>query len=224
VVRRLVVLCAWVAACRLDVDYSESRYSCVDTRDCPGRHSCVDGACRLTDELISSADAGTDAASLLADPGFEQGVDGWTGYLGTAGLTTTNPHSGAHALRICKDNVGQDGFFSVYRDLIVNEPARMPAGTHFRAQAWVRSSSLGSEPGPSFLSPMLRERGGSSPFLDHYGPTLDAPPPTWTLITADAIITADDRTSLSFVIEAGSEPDGTCFALDDVSIIGDGVH
>ena len=110
-VRRLVVLCAWVAACRLDVDYTDSRYACSDTRDCPGEHSCVDGTCRLTDELVEGPDAGPKSfdagadANLLADPGFERGVDGWVGYLGSVDLTSTDPHSGAHALRVCKDDV-----------------------------------------------------------------------------------------------------------------------
>jgi len=200
--------------------HTDSRYACSDTRDCPGEHSCVDGTCRLTDELVEGPDAGPKSfdagadANLLADPGFERGVDGWVGYLGSVDLTSTDPHSGAHALRVCKDDVGQDGFFSVYRELIVNQPARLPVGAHFRVQAWVRSAS---EPGPSFLSPMLRERGGPSPFFNHYGPTLDAPPRTWIPITAEAVITDPDRTTLSFVIEAGFEPDGTCFALDDVS-------
>ncbi len=232
-VRRLFVLCALLTGCHLDVDYTGTSYRCSVTSDCPSEQACRAGICRTTDGATGAdaaepnvSDAGPDAPppdagpppNLLPDPSFESGVDGWIGYLGTASSTSTNPHSGTHALRVCKDDIGHDGFFSVYRDLIVDRPDLVPVGAHFRAEAWVRAFRNPNDIAPSFLSPMLRERGGPSPFFNHFGPSLDNVTPAWTLITAEGVVTDGGRTALSFVLEAGTEPDGTCFAIDDVYI------
>jgi hypothetical protein len=156
--------------------------------------------------------------NLLADPGFESSDDDWIPYLGSTTRTSTNPHSGAHALFVCKDPTGDAGFVSVYRDVFNMQPDQVPVGAHFRAYAWVRASPNSGNVAPTFLSPVLRERGGPSPFFNHFGPDLSPVTGAWTLVTADGVITDGDRTGLSFLLEAGDELDGTCFAIDDAYV------
>lgn len=240
-VQRLVVLSLLLCGCHLDVDYTGTAYLCSAAADCPGGMRCVAEVCRATDgppppdaahpgdvdageiDAESVADATPADASgptnLVSDPGFETGVDGWIGYLSTTSLTSTNPHSGAHALRICKDATGHKSFFSVYRDLIVDDAAQVPQGAHYHARLWIRASASPSDVAPTFVTPSLRERGGAQPFLNHYGAQLTPVTATWTLVDVDAVISDADRSGLSIILETGSEADGTCFHIDDVEIL-----
>ena len=231
-----MVLCG----CHLDVDYTGTRYLCSAAADCPGGMRCVAEVCSAEDATDGpdaarpgDRDAGGDDAeslpdaepadagpppNLVADPGFEAGEDGWTGYLAGTSRTSTNPHSGTHALRICKDDSGHRSFFSVYRELVLDDPAQLPSGAHFHAEAWIRASANPADLAPSFVAPSLRERGGAQPFLNHYGASLTPVTPDWTLVEVDAVIADPDRSELSFILETGSESDGTCFHVDDVYV------
>jgi hypothetical protein len=242
VVKGLAVLSLLLCGCHLDVDYTGTAYLCSAAADCPGGMRCVAEVCRPEgspggpDAAPGSGDVDADDSdgapvpdataadaagppNLVSDPGFEASEDGWIGYLATTSLTSTDPHSGAHALRICKDATGHRSFFSVYRDLVVDDAAQVPQGAHYRAEAWIRPSASPSDVAPSFVAPSLRERGGSQPFVNHYGPDLVPVTSTWTLVTVDAIISDADRTGLSLILETGSEADGTCFHVDDVEVV-----
>jgi hypothetical protein len=228
-----MVLCG----CHLDVDYTGTRYLCSASADCPGGMRCVAEVCSALDATDGpdAAPTGDDAGgidaeslpdaepadagpppNLLSDPGFESSEDGWTGYLAGTSLTSTNPHSGIHALRICKDDSGHRSFFSVYRELIVDDPAPLPLGAHYHVEAWVRASANPDDVAPGFVAPSLRERGGSQPFLNHYGASLTPVTSDWAFVEVDAVIAEADRTGLSLIFETGSEADGTCFHVDDV--------
>jgi hypothetical protein len=173
------------------------------------------------DASLATDGAPGDAAwppNLLADPGFENGDDGWIGFLATTSITTSKPHTGTHALRVCKDDVGHGSFFSLYRDVFNQQPLEVPIGARFRAQAWVRASTGPNDIAPTFVSPVLRERGGPTPFVNHEGPLLDQVTGDWTLVTAEAVITGVARNGLSFILETDVELDGTCFAIDDAYV------
>src|SRR5438552_2790479 len=120
-------------------------YRCSEGAECPDGTRCVMERCipvadasppDASPGMKIDADSLPDATpadagpppNLLADPSFEGSEDGWIGYLATTSLTSTNPHSGLHALRICKDSTGLASFYSVYRDLIVNDATRLPPG------------------------------------------------------------------------------------------------
>jgi len=235
VLRGLLPLFVLVSACQLDTEYVGPGHPCVTAVDCPGEQACLDSHCVAPDETSADAASATvldaappgdggdeaDAAwppNLLLDPGFEAGDDRWEPYLGSATRTTTGPHGGQKALFICKDPTGDAGLVSVYRDVYSDALAQLPPGAHFRSYAWVRASPTASNPAPSSLALVIRERGGPSPFFNHTGEELAPVTSTWTRITADGVITDGDRTALSIIIEAGNEVDGTCFAIDDTYI------
>jgi hypothetical protein len=239
-----LVIAGAATACQLDVEYGHSSYACQADTDCPDPQTCSVGFCTSTPAPIPDGDAADapsapgdgggaggddDAAApdagapdadgdpdLLADPGFEAGLDGWEGYLGTASSTDV-ARTGAHALRVCKDD-GHKSFVSVYRDVIVGAPEQVPAGARFHAEVWVRAAP--GQLAPTALTPSVRERGGASAFVDHAGPTLTSVDDEWRLLVAEGTIGAADRSALAFVIEAGNgEADGTCFLLDDARVV-----
>ncbi len=238
--------CMSLVACRLEVDYVGSSFACSLSSDCPAGQSCIDSRCLVSAEgTDDDTDAGNDADSdladgvdaaapvadadppadaawppnLLADPGFERGEDDWVPYLASAALTTSDPHGGAQALRICKDPTGRPGYFSAYRDLYNGALGQLPPGTPFRAYGYVRASGSASDLPPSYVSAVLRERGGPLPLRDHPGDMLSPVTDEWILFRAEGTIADLGRTGFTLLLETNEhEEDNACFVIDDLYV------
>ena len=225
-----------LTSCRLEVDYGDSMYACQVSSECPDEQACVAGFCQtVTNDLSDAAPAdavdrpdggpapadatpSADAAwppNLLADPSFENSEDDWFGDFASVSRSEVKPHTGVRSLFVCKHDSNQQSMFGVHREIIALEPDQLPVGARFHAEIWVRASQSLSQPAPQTIRAVVREMGGPAPARAHEGAPLAPVTLDWLLLTVDATVTDPGRDHLALRIETGSEPDNSCFALED---------
>ena len=99
-----------------------------------------------------------DDGNLLADPGFEAGLDGWRA-VGGAGLERVGEgHGGDWGLRLTRGSSGQPG-------AVRAEVASLKAERRYEATAWVRAS----RPGVEVQVNLFELRGGKRFAVDTVG-------------------------------------------------------
>ena len=96
-------------------------------------------ACAL---LLGSASASLSAQNLVVNPGFEDGLDGWTSWGGVLGQVEDPRHSGAHAAQVSERTETWHGPVQSLLGSLVD-------GTTYRVSAWVRVG--GDAPQPAQL-------------------------------------------------------------------------
>jgi hypothetical protein len=160
------------------------------------------------------ADGGVGDANLFADPGFEQGLDGWSTSYATL-TRVADPHGGAWSARLCVANPGAPFFTADFFPLLM-PPA---PGTSYRASAWVKSL----DPARVSADIYLREKNqGSS--LNHVLTSATSASGQWTELFAGPLLTATDGgvgDELDLVVELfvmGGAQVGDCIEVDDVYV------
>ncbi len=146
--------------------------------------------------------------NLVANPGFETNLTGWTGY-GKVTLTrVSGGHSGGFALQLR----GQTGQAFGCDDLPNAVGRVMAAGQTYRFSAWVRSAA---DRGQAALR--ILELDGSSQVGSTFESSLVRLGTSWQQITADYVVRRDG-TTLSLRIVDDPASGGETFLIDDVSV------
>ncbi len=159
---------------------------------------------------ITVRDLPAPGTELVANPGFESGTAGWS-VVGSATLTrVSSGHSGGFAAQLATSSGSKSSF------AITDDPASVgyvaAAGSTYRLQAWVRSSSSGGTIRLRVVETLAGSQQGSEAFSS--GVTLSS---SWKLVTFD-YVTRAAGSELDLQIVNSPRKGRESFLVDDVSI------
>lgn len=134
----------------------------------------------------------------------------WFGYNASVAHTSSSPHGGTYACRVC----AADGGLQYDLDVDLNGWHETKSGTTFQVSAWARSTSVVT----ISMDVRLFPPGGEGAAYDTGTSGPKALAPNWQQLSFTYTAPQDGYLDVFFPT-TGTEPAGSCYEIDDVEIV-----
>jgi hypothetical protein len=161
------------------------------------------------DDGVTDACDGYCPGNLIADPGFDRGIQEWYSYRGTKQIIAGGRDGSGWAAQACTELL-DGGTFTLQLQRALVDP---PLGARYRVRGWVRAPQ---DP-VQRLAVRLAEIDPADTRVNSAEPSVMSDG-EWQLVEVEHTIEMPDPKDLAIYFGSKDAPPETCFELDDVCL------